>query len=336
MRLARYVLVRLLLFIPVVLGVVAFTFFAIRVLPGDPVQAFVGPTTTAEDLAALRERLGLDVPLGEQFLQYMQGVFSGDFGTSIQTGTPIATELAWRMGPTFELVFLGVGIALIVSLVLGIVAALRANKPFDHVTRVGSLVGTAMPEFWLALLLIVVGYAILRWFPGPSGRIGRGLQPTPVTGAELPDALLTGNVPSLLSAAHYLVLPVLAIAIGASAALFRSVRSSSVEIMSSEPYTVAQAHGLNGGLLVRGYLVRGTLARLPTLVALVFGAVLGTVVLIEYVFSWQGMGQWLLRGLLYRDYPVVQAGVAIIALVYATAYLVADVVQAALDPRIQL
>lgn len=336
MRLARYILVRLLLFIPVVLGVVAFTFFAIRVLPGDPVQAFVGPATTADDLAALKERLGLDLPVWQQFINYASGLFTGDFGTSIQTGTPIATELAWRLGPTFEIVLLGVGLALVVSLVLGITAALRVNGPLDHVSRVGSLVGSALPEFWLALILIMIGYAFLGWFPGPTGRIGRDLQPTPITGAEFVDALLTGNLPSLASATHYLMLPVLVVAIGATAALFRSVRSSALDVMSAEPYTAARAHGIHGSLLVRGYLLRGTLARIPTLVALVFGAILGTVVLIEYVFSWQGMGQWLLRGLLYRDYPVVQAGVAIIALVYATAYLIADVIQAALDPRVQL
>jgi len=266
----------------------------------------------------------------------MSGLWRGDLGTSIQSGTPVTVEISTRLGPTLELVFLGVFVALILSIILGFWAALRNNRPFDQVSRVGSLVGTALPEFWLALIAIVIGYSWLGIFPGPSGRIGLGMAPTPITGAEAVDALITGNFQSLASALWYLALPVLVIAIGASAALFRNVRTSALEVMAAQPYAAAQAHGIYGWRLVRGYLLRGTLSKTPTLVALIFGAVLGTVVLIEVVFSWQGSGQWLLRGLLYRDYPVVQAGVMIIALIYAAAYLVADVVHAALDPRVRL
>ncbi|WP_440709909.1 ABC transporter permease [Herbiconiux sp. YIM B11900] len=336
MRIARYIAIRIALVVPVLLGVIVLTFLLVRVLPGDPVQAFVGPNTTAEDLDAIRQRLGLDAPLWSQFLDYLGGIFVGDFGTSIQTGVPVSTELAFRLAPTLELVFLGVGLAVVVAIVIGIISALRVNSPLDHTSRITSLVGTAMPEFWLGLILIVIGYQQLGWFPGPSGRIGRGLNPTPITGAEAVDALLTGNGPALGSALLYLVLPVLTIAVGVTASLLRSVRSAAIDIRAAAPWSTARAHGISGRPLVTGYLLRGTVSRIPTLAALVLGNVLGGVVLVEYVFSWQGMGQWLLRGLLYRDYPVVQAGVVIIALVYAVAYLVADVIHAALDPRVRL
>lgn len=336
MSIARYLAVRLALVVPVLVGVVIATFLLVRVLPGDPVQAFVTPSSTPEDIEAIRVRLGLDASLWEQFVRYAQGLLTGDLGTSIQSGAPVTAELATRIGPTFELVLVSVAIAVVLSVIIGVWSALRVGRPIDHVSRVGSLVGTAMPEFWLGLMLIAIGYQQLHWFPGPTGRIGRGLSPTPFTGAEAVDALLTWNIPALLSAVSYLALPVLTIVIGVSASLVRTVRAAAIEILAAAPWQTAVAHGVHGSALIGGYLLRGTLARIPTLIAIVLGNVLGASVLIEYVFSWQGMGQWLLRGLLYRDYPVVQAGVVIIAVVYAVAYLIADLVQALLDPRVRL
>ncbi|MDQ6527186.1 ABC transporter permease [Nocardioides sp. LHD-245] len=336
MRIVRYLGLRLALLVPTLLGVVVLSFVLVRVLPGDPLAAFVTPSTTSEDIEKIRQRLGLDVSMWEQFTTYVGGLFRGDLGTSIQSGSPITTELSTRFGPTMELVVISVVISLLLALVLGVWSALRANRPEDHVIRVGSLVGTALPEFWLGLILIAVFYKTLHWFPAPSGRVDRGVDLTSITGAEGFDALLAGNLTALSSALAHLVLPVATIVIGISASLMRHVRASAIEILASPTWRTAQAHGVRRGALLRGYLLRGTAARLPTLVAIVLGNVLGGVVLVEYVFSWQGMGQWLLRGLLYRDYPVIQAGVLISAVVFAVAYLVADLVQALLDPRVKL
>jgi peptide/nickel transport system permease protein len=336
MRIARYLGLRIALVVPVLLGVVILTFLLVRVLPGDPVQAFVTPSSTAEDIEAIRQRLGLDVSLWQQFLDYFAGLFTGDLGTSIQSGIPITVELSSRIGPTLELVLLSVAIAVVLSVILGVWSALRVNRPVDQVVRVGSLVGTAMPEFWLGLILIIIGYQQLHWFPGPTGRMDRGIELQTITGAEALDALLTWNLPALGSALSHLALPVLTIVIGVTASLLRSVRAAALEILASTPWQTARAHGVRGGALYYGYLLRGTLSKIPTLVAIVLGNVLGGVVLVEYVFSWQGMGQWLLRGLLFRDYPVVQTGVLVIAVVYAVAYLIADLVHAMLDPRVKL
>ncbi|MBK0417486.1 ABC transporter permease [Leucobacter sp. CSA1] len=336
MRLLRYLGLRLALIVPVLFGVIVLVFLLVRVLPGDPVQAFVTPSSTQEDIEAIRARLGLDIPLWQQFLVYLRGLFVGDLGTSIQSGTPVATELATRLAPTLELVFLSVGVALVLSIIVGVWSAMRVNRPFDHMSRVTSLVGTALPEFWLGLVLIVVGYQTLHWFPAPSGRLDRSVELAPLTGAELLDATLTLNGPAFVSALQHLALPMLTIVIGVSASLMRSVRAAALQIRASAPWQTATAHGVRGNALFAGYLMRGTLSRIPTLVAIVLGNVLGGVVLVEYVFAWEGMGQWLLRGLLVRDYPVVQAGVVIIALVYAFAYLIADLIHAALDPRVRL
>jgi len=336
LRILRFVLGRLLQLVPVLLGVVVLTFLLVRVLPGDPIRTILGPNATEADAAAARARFGLDKPLWQQFLDYIGGLVTGDLGISIQSGQQVLGEMALRIGPTMELVVLAVAIAVVIATVVGLWSARRANRAADHSIRVLALVGNSMPEFWLGLVLILVGYAGLGWFPAPSGRVDPDTDLTPLTGADALDAVLTGNMPALGSALWHLVLPVVTLVIVIVAPLLRSVRASALEVLRSEPYAAAEAHGLRGRLLRRGYLVRAALVRLPSLAALVFGFAIGSTVLIEYVYSWQGFGQWALRGLLYRDYPVVQASVLIIALAYVLVFLVADVVHAMLDPRVRI
>ncbi|WP_433378722.1 ABC transporter permease [Actinoplanes sp. CA-142083] len=336
MRVLRFVGRRLLQLIPVLLGVVVLTFLLVRVLPGDPIRSILGPNATEADAAAARARFGLDQPLWKQFLDYLQGLVTGDFGTSIQSGTPVRDEMALRIGPTFELVVIAVTIAVLLAIWLGIWSARRADRVGDHTVRVFALFGNSIPEFWLGLVLILVGYAALGWFPAPSGRVDPDTNLTPITGADLVDAIITGNGPAAASAAAHLVLPVLTLVIGVLAPLLRSVRASALEVLRSEAYAAASAHGLPERTLLRGYLRRAALVRLPSLAALVFGTAIGSTVLVEYVFSWQGFGQWALRGLLYRDYPVVQASVLVFALCYVLVFLIADVVHAMLDPRVRI
>lgn len=336
MRLLRYALRRILLLIPVLLGVTLVTFVLVRVLPGDPIRTILGPSATDADAAAARARYGLDKPLVAQYWDYLKGLCTGDFGTSIQSGKSVTTELSTRIGPTLELVIFALLIAVLLAVVFGIWTARRQNSFADHGVRVGSLVGNAMPEFWLGLVLILVFYNLLHWFPAPSGRIGSGMNFRSVTGADLLDAILEGNVVATGSAIAHLVLPVATLVVVVAASLLRSVRASALEVAASPAYQTAVAHGIAGRRLLAGYLVRATTVRLPTLAALVFGNLLGSTVLVEYVFSWQGLGQWALRGLQYRDYPVVQASVFVFAFCYVIAFLIADVVHAALDPRVQV
>ncbi|MPZ26441.1 MAG: ABC transporter permease subunit [Micromonosporaceae bacterium] len=336
MRLLRFVARRLLLLVPVLLGVVVVTFLLVRVLPGDPIRTILGPNATEADAAAARARYGLDQPLWRQFVDYLRGLGTGDLGRSIQSGGSVTSELALRVGPTLELVVLALAVALVVATVLGIWSARRAHRIGDHSIRVLALAGNSLPDFWLGLVLILVGYSVLGWFPAPSGRVDPDTHLTPVTGADLLDAVLTGNGPAFGSALGYLALPVATLSIVIVAPLLRSVRASALEVLRSEAYTAAAAHGLPDRLLRRGYLVRAALSRLPALAALVFGFGIGSTVLVEYVFSWQGFGQWALRGLLFRDYPVVQASVLVIAAGYVLVFLVADVVHAMLDPRVRI
>ena len=336
MRLARTIALRLILLIPVLIGVSLLVFAAVRILPGDPALSLVSQTATEADIEAKRQQLGLDRPVWEQYADYMGGLVQGDFGRSIHSGQVISEQLAMRVPATLELIVPAMLLAILLSLAIGIPVARRAGRPADHAARVGALAANAMPEFWLGMVLILVFYAWLGIAPAPSGRIAPGLGIPAVTGFMTIDTLLAGRFDAFLSALKYLALPVITLAIAITAPLLRNVRASAIEILHSDAYQCALAHGLSRGALFRGYLLKGTLARLPTLAALVFGALVGGSVLVEIVFSWQGMGQWAMRGMTQRDYPVIQGFVMLVAAVYVLVFLVADLLHAALDPRVRI
>jgi peptide/nickel transport system permease protein len=336
MRLVRYTLRRLLLLVPVLVGVSLVTFVLIRVLPGDPIRTIMPATATPADIEAARDRFGLDEPIVVQYWIWLTDLLHGDLGSSFQTGVPITTEFFRRIGPTFELVTLALVVALLLAIPLGILASLRAGRATDHVVRVTALSGGAVSEFWLGLVLILVFYNYAGIAPAPDGRISPGVQLESVTTMELVDAMITGNGAALSSALAHLVLPVVTLALVSSAALTRGVRASALEVLSSEAYRCAKAHGLRRGALLVHYTVRGSLVGLPALTALLYGYLLGGAVLVEYVFSWQGFGQWALNGLLVRDYPVIQTFVLVSAAFYVLVFLVADIVHALLDPRVRL
>ena len=336
MSLLRYSLRRLLLLVPTLFGVTVVAFVLLRVLPGDPIATILGQTAGEEEIAAARARFGLDKPIIVQFWDYLTNLVTGDLGTSIQSGRPVRDEILDRIGPTLELVILGVGIAVVCALVFGVWSAMRVNRPIDHGIRITSLVGNSVPDFWLGLLLILVFYASLGWAPAPSGRVDGDVGLEQITGSGIVDSIITGNVAALRSVLAHLALPVITLVIAVTAPLLRSVRASALEVRGSDAYAVAAAHGMPPRRLITAYLLRPTLVRLPALAALVLGFTLGSVVLVEQVYSWQGLGQWTLRGVLYRDYPVVQAAIVVMALIYMLAFAVADIVHAVLDPRIRL
>lgn len=336
MRLGLYILRRLLMLAPVLVGVSIACFLLIRVLPGDPILSIVPETATAEDIERTRARYGLDQPIVVQYADYMVGVLQGDFGESIQTNRPIVEQVVERLPRTLELVVLGFLLALGLAIAFGLFAALNAGRMGDHVTRICALVGNSLPEFWLGLVLILLFYAYLDVAPPPSGRIDSSIDVATISGFLLVDAALTGNGKAFVSALHHLWLPVLTLGIIVTAPMMRSVRASALQVMRSDSYQFAVAHGLKRHRLLFGYLVRETMVRVPTLAALVLGNLIGGSVLVEFVFSWQGFGQWALRGLLLRDYPVIQAYALVTASFYVVAFLLADVIQAALDPRIKV
>jgi len=336
LRLLAYVVKRLLLLIPVLFGISIVTFVLLRVVPGDPLRSLLPQTATDADLARIRERYGLDRSVVDQYWIYLDKLLHGDFGSSFQTGAPVTREMFERLGPTIELVTIALLVALVIGIVFGVVSALRVNRPSDHVIRVGSLAATAIPEFWLALLLILIFYYELGVVAAPVGRYGASVSFPEVTRIDLIDATLAGNAAAVSSVASHLLLPVAALAAVTSAPIIRTVRASALNALASESYRCAEAHGLPRRALVHHYVLRESLAGVPTLAALIYGNLLGGAVLIEFIFGWQGFGQWALQALQVRDYPVIQAFVLVSATVYVIVFLLADVIHAVLDPRVKL
>ena len=332
----NYTLRRLVLLIPVLIGVSILVFALVRVLPGDPIRTIVPETATPADIAAARVRYGLDKPLVTQYWIYMKGVLQGDFGHSFQTTRPVSQEMREKIPATLELTTGALLIALILAIGLGLWAALRRGKLPDHLSRVLALIGTSLPEFWLGILLIFLLYYVWGIAPPPSGRIAQGIILHHVTGFDIIDALLTWNGKAFWSVLSHLALPVATLVVVITGPLTRSVRAAALDVLDSNAYACAAAHGIPARRLWRSYLARPSLSGLPTLAALIYGTLLGGTIMIEYVFSWQGFGQWALRGLVYRDYPVIQAFVLVVATFYVLIFLVADVLHALLDPRVRL
>lgn len=336
MRLLRFSVWRLLSIGPVLVGVVTFTFLLVRILPGDPVGTLLGPNSSAQDRIDLTARLGLDRPIYVQFFNFVVDLFHGDFGKSIQTGRPVVEELGAIFPATLELIIFSLFLALIVGVTLGLTSALREKKLSDRLIRLTTLVGNSMPEFWMGLILILIFYGWLGIVPAPSGRLDTGITVTNITGMEFVDSILTFNKTAFISSGRHLFLPALTIVFVISAPITRSIRASALEVIASDSFIAAKAHGLGGWALIRKYLVRNSLISLPTLSAIIFGFMLGSIVLVETVFGWQGFGQWALKGLSLRDYPVIQLTVMTVAFFYIIAFFIADVVHSILDPRINI
>lgn len=318
------------------IGVSILVFVLVRVLPGDPIRTIVPETATEADIQAARERYGLDKPIITQYWVFVSNAVQGDFGRSFQTGRAVTSEMAERVPPTLELTTYAFLIALLLATGLGLLTATRAGRMADHVTRVISLVGTSLPEFWLAILFVFFFYYLWGLAPPPGGRLDPGITLQAVTGFSVIDSIVTANWSALTSALRHLLLPVATLVVVITGPLLRSVRAAALDSLDSNAYSCAVAHGLGTGTRWRSYLARPSLAGLPTLAALIYGNLLGGAIMIEYVFSWQGFGQWALRGLVLRDYPVIQAFVLVVATFYVLIFLVADIIHALIDPRVRL
>lgn len=301
-----YLARRLLLTIPVLLGVATLVFALIHFIPGDPARAILGEVASEADIAQLRQQLGLDRPLAAQYLAFLGGLARADLGTSLRTGTPVAGQILERLPATFELALAAIVVALTLALPLGIAAAVWRGTFVDHAAMIVALAGVSMPNFWLGPLLAIVFGVELGWFPVA----GRG-------GLE------------------HLALPAVSLGAALAAVLARMTRATLAEQLL-EPYVLAaRARGISRARAVLRHALRNSLIPIVTLAGLQIGAVLTGAVITETIFAWPGIGRLLVQSIGFRDYPMVQGCILLIAITYVGVNIVVDLVYGVLDPRIR-
>ena len=343
-----YVTRRLVALVPILIGVTLLAFIVSRALPGDPARQYAGINASEAQVEAIRERLGLNEPLHVQYCVYMigqtclgesggGGLIRGDLGESIRTGFSVAQDVGARLPATIEMVAFGMLFALVVALPLGVWAAVRKGKLLDRFCRFISTLGVAVPDFWLAMILLLIFFVFLGWLPGPVGRLPIGATPPDgPTGLYLIDSLVTGDWATFRTAAKHLLLPMVAIGFPAVSPILRLTRNATLSVLNSDYIAFGRAAGLRGAPLYLKYVLRNALPGAVTMTGLIAGYMIGGAVLVERVFSWPGVGLYGFNSLVNTDYPVIQAYVLLSAVTYTVAFLIVDLVQSVIDPRVRL
>jgi peptide/nickel transport system permease protein len=302
----HFLIRRLLLTIPVLLGVATLVFSLIHLVPGDPVQAMLGESASPQEVADVSHRLGLDQPLHLQYWAFLKGVAKGDLGVSLRTNEPVARAIADRMPATIVLAVASMSLALLIAIPLGIVAAVRAGTGVDYAATTLALMGISMPNFWIGPLLAILFSVTLGWLP--------------VSGSG--------------TAAH-LVLPAITLGAPLAAVLARMTRASVIEELRELYVLAAQARGVSRTRAVLRHAFRNSLIPIVTVLGLQMGAVLTGAVITETIFAWPGVGRLLIQSINFRDYPLVQGCILLIAVTYVAMNLLTDLAYGFLDPRIR-
>ena len=333
----RVVFKRLLAALPNLVGVIVITFLLTRALPGDPAAYFAGGAATQEAVDQVRQQLGLDQPLPQQFLNYVGALLRGDFGLSITTGQPVLQELLARLPASLEMVLLALLLACAIALPLGVMAATRPGSWIDQLCRLLTTAGVSLPTFFTGLVLSYVFYFLLGWAPAPLGRLDPVFSPPPtVTGLYLVDALLVGDLALWWAAFKQLVLPTVTMALFVLAPIARMTRASMLQVLSSDFVRTARASGLSKTTVQVRYALRNALLPVVTTLGMVFGFMLGSSVIIEKVFGWPGVGSYAIDALTASDYAPVQGFVLAMGVLFVLLNLLVDVLYTLIDPRISL
>jgi len=302
----KYIMRRVLLMIPIALGVTVVVFSIMHLAPGDPARIMLGVQATPEQVAALRAKLGLDQPIYVQYFRWITGVIKGDWGYSIQTGQPVLEIIQERIGATFKLIGLAMLFSITIGITTGIISAIKQYSIFDYTAMTLALLGISMPSFWLALMLILIFGLHLGWFP--------------ISGS--------GSI-------KHLILPAISLGWINSAVISRLTRSSMLEVIRQDYITTARAKGLSERAVVYKHALRNALIPVVTIIGLRIPWLFGGAVITETIFAWPGMGRLIVNSVLNRDFPVVQGVVLIMAFIVMFANLAVDILYAFLDPRIR-
>ncbi|MFP5501085.1 MAG: ABC transporter permease [Candidatus Sericytochromatia bacterium] len=325
---------RLLLLIPILLGVTIVVFAAVQAIPGDAAQLMLGEKATPQALAALRKELGLDQPLHVQYLTFLGHLLQGDLGRSVQTGNPVTWELMGRFPATVELALSALGIAVAVGMPLGILAAVRRNSLVDYLAMGGSLLGVSMPIFWLGLVLMMIFSAWLGWLPF-SQRVDILVTVPSVTGLMLVDTLLAGDLWAFQDAIAHLLLPAVTLSTVPMAIIARMTRASMVEVLSSDYVRMARAKGLGEWAVTLKHAFKNAAIPVATITGLQLGMLLSGAILTETIFAWPGIGSLSVNAIFTRDFPVLQGCAVLFAFSFVMVNLLTDLAYTMLDPRLK-
>jgi peptide/nickel transport system permease protein len=332
--LLRYVVRRLLLLVPILLGVSVLIFFWIRLLPGSPAESLLGERATPELVAAYKERYGLDEPIYQQYWKYLQSISDFDFGVSVATHRKVTEEIKDRFPATVELAVAAMLFATLVGLPLGFLAAKKYGGVIDHASLFVSLIGISVPIFFLAIILKYVFAVRLGWLPS-VGRIDVTIEAEHPTNFYVLDAILTRDWATLWDAIKHLILPAIALGSIPLAILARITRASVLDVQNEDYVRTALAKGLPPMTVDRRHVLRNAMLPISTIIGLQVGLLLSGAVLTETVFAWPGMGSWLRDAIFNRDYPVLQGGILFLAFVFVMVNLIVDISYAFINPRIR-
>ncbi|HEK0787690.1 dipeptide ABC transporter permease DppB [Proteus sp. GOKU] len=334
----QFILQRLGLVIPTFIGITLLTFIFVHLIPGDPVMIMAGERgLSPERHAYLMAELGLDKPLWQQYINYLNGIFHGDLGISLKSRIPVWDEFLPRFKATLELGVCAMIFAVSVGIPVGVLAAVKRGSIFDHTAISVSLAGYSMPIFWWGIMLIMLVSVKLDLTP-VSGRLADSVfldDSNPLTGFMLIDTFIWGEEGDFLDAVHHIILPAIVLGTIPLAVIVRMTRSSMLEVLGEDYIRTARAKGLSRARVILIHALRNAMLPVVTVIGLQVGTMLAGAILTETIFSWPGLGRWLIDALQRRDYPVVQGGVLLIATMIIFVNLLVDVLYGIVNPRIR-
>jgi len=334
MKMLHYMGRRLLQLIPVLLGMTFIVFMLIRAIPGNPAQVILGQQATKEAVEALNASLGLDKPWYTQYFSYLAGIFQGDLGVSLRTKLPVSEEIFPYLAATAELALFAMIIAIVIGVNAGIISAWFQNSWFDYTAMIIALIGVSVPVFWLGLMEQWTFSSKLGWLP-TSGREDVRNPITAITHFYLLDTLIQGRFDQFIEVIKRLILPGVALATIPMAIIARITRSSMLEVMRSDYVRTARAKGQKMFIVVYKHALKNAVIPVLTVIGLQTGLLLGGAILTETIFSWPGIGRYIYDAIGFRDYPVIQSGILVVAFIFIMINLIVDLLYTVVDPRIK-
>ncbi len=336
MSLKSYVVSRILMTIPMIMLLLTFVFVIVRILPGDPALLHFERNVSPETLAEFREALGLDVPLLQQYFNYLGGLPFGDFGLSMQDFTPISEHIAVRFPATLELTIFSMLYAVILGVALGVKSAKNYDSVQDHGIRMFGIVTYAIPVFFLGMILQFIFSIYLGWLPTGTRFDPHYMTPATITGMYTIDSILTGNITALVVSLRYLILPTITLGTILCGIFIRLTRMNMLETLRQDFVVAAEARGLSANKIEYTYALKNAFLPILTMIGLQFAALLAGAVLTETTFSWPGLGTYLVQRIAHRDYTAIQGVVVFFGILVSVVTLFLDILYAYLDPRIRL